>query len=86
MRLTKVQDALNEKGIAYQYTEEDGCGSVDFEFRGLRYHVWEYEDGIWGAETNVFDAGRSRDVEEDYENTIAAEILTWPDMMPKGEK
>lgn len=84
MRLTKVQDALNEKGIAYQYTEEDGCGSVDFEFRGLRYHVWEYEDGIWGAETNVFDAGRSRDVEEDYENTIAAEILTWPEMMPKG--
>lgn len=86
MRLTKVQDALNEKGIAYQYTEEDGCGSVDFEFRGLRYHVWEYEDGIWGAETNVFDAGRSRDVEEDYENIIAAEILTWPDMMPKGER
>ena len=81
MRLTKVQNALKEKNITFQYTEEDGCGSLDFEFRGLRYHVWEYEEnGTGGAETNVFEAGRSRDIEGDYEKTLETEILAWPDM------
>ena len=81
MRLIRVQNALKEKNITFQYTEEDGCGSLDFEFRGLRYHVWEYEEnGTWGVETNVFEAGRSRDIEGDYEETLETEILSWPDM------
>lgn len=78
----KVQEALNTKNIKYEYTEENGCGSLDFMFRGLRFHVWEYEDRVWGAETNVFEAGRSQDIEGDYEETISREILSWPDMMP----
>lgn len=49
MRLEKVQEALNTKNIKYEYTEENGCGSLDFMFRGLRFHVWEYEDRVWGA-------------------------------------
>ncbi|MGN8632165.1 kinase [Blautia sp. HCP3S3_G3] len=81
MRLEQVQEALKTKNINYQYTEEDGCGSLDFMFRGLSFHVWEYEDGVRGAETNVFSAGRSREVEGDYEKTISDEILSWPDMM-----
>ena len=36
----------------------------------------------WGAETNVFEAGRSQDIEGDYEEIISNEILSWPDMMP----
>ena len=40
MRLQKVQDALNKKNIKFEYTEEDGCGSLDFMFRGLKFHVW----------------------------------------------
>ena len=79
VRLERVQHALQQKRIVFSYSEEDGCGSLDFEFRGLRYHVWEYHDGVWGAETNVFDTGRSRDIEGDYEKIIADEILTWPD-------
>ena len=47
MRLQKVQDALNKKNITFEYTEEDGCGSLDFMFRGLKFHVWEYEDNGW---------------------------------------
>ena len=39
MRLQKVQDALNKKNIKFEYTEEDGCGSLDFMFRGLKFHV-----------------------------------------------
>ena len=81
MRLEQIQNALTEKKISYQYTEEDGCGSLDFEFRGLRYHVWEFEDqGQWGAETNIFLAGRSQDVEGDYEDIISKEIQSWPEM------
>ena len=82
MRLEKVQEALNTKNIKYEYTEENGCGSLDFMFRGLRFHVWEYEVRVWGAETNVFEAGRSQDIEGDYEETISKEILSWPDMLP----
>ena len=37
MRLEKVQDALNKKNIKFEYTEEDGCGSLDFMFRGLKF-------------------------------------------------
>lgn len=81
MRLEKVQEALKTKNIHYEYTEENGCGSLDFMFRGLRFHVWEYEDRVWGAETNVFEAGRSQDIEGDYEEIISKEILSWPDMM-----
>ena len=49
MRLEKVQEALKTKKIHYEYTEENGCGSIDFMFRGLRFHIWEYEDRVWGA-------------------------------------
>ena len=39
MRLQIVQDALKTKNIKYEYTEEDGCGSLDFMFRGLVFSV-----------------------------------------------
>lgn len=35
-----------------------------------------------GAETNIYEAGRSQDIEGNYEEVIAREILSWPDMMP----
>ena len=47
MKLQMVQNALKQKNIKYEYTEEDDCGSLDFMFRGLRFHVWEYHDGVW---------------------------------------
>ena len=81
MRLARVREALEQKKIQYDYAEEDGCGSIDFLFRGLSYHIWEYHDGAWGVETNVFDAGRTVDLEGDYEEKIAALIDTWPFML-----
>lgn len=39
-------------------------------------------DRVWGAETNIYEAGRSQDIEGNYEEVIAREILSWPDMMP----
>lgn len=85
MRMEKIQDALKKKNIEFAYTEEDGCGSFDFQFRGLRYHVWEFEDGdSRGAETNIRFAGKSEDIMGDYDSEIAAEILSWPDMAIPG--
>lgn len=81
MRLERVQEALKEKNVKYEYHEEDHCGSLDFLFRGLKYHVWEYFDGVWGVDTNLFEAGRSRDIEGDYEEILVKEILSWPDMI-----
>ena len=78
---TESTGCPEQKNIKFEYTEEDGCGSLDFMFRGLKFHVWEYEDNGWGAETNVFAAGRSEDVEGDYEEIISREILSWPDMI-----
>ncbi len=81
MRLQRVREVLDKKRITYKYSEEDGCGSLDFLFRGLSFHVWEFCDNGWGAETNIFNVGRSQDLEGDYESEIAAEILSWPDMI-----
>ncbi len=80
MRLQKIQTALQQKKIRFTYIEEDGCGSIDFEFRGLRYHIWEFYDGVWGVDTNVYLAGRSEDVLGDYDTQISELILTWPYM------
>ena len=49
MRLKKVQKALETKNINYEYTEENGCGSIDFMFRGLRFHIWEYDEPCLGS-------------------------------------
>ena len=77
MRLQKVQEALNTKKIPFEYTEEDGCGSIDFEHRGLSYHIWEFEDGGYGAETNVRTVGRQEDIMGNYEQEIIEILKTW---------
>lgn len=76
MRLEKLQEYLRSKEWKYQYTEEDGCGSVDFEYRGIAYHVWEFPDGE-GAESNVKDGGRQEEFSGDYEEAILAIIKSW---------
>lgn len=78
MRLEKLQNLLKEKGFPFTYSEEDGCGSIDFEYRGVAYHVWEFfDDDIWGAETNVKNMGRHEDLFGDYEKEIIDIVQTW---------
>ncbi|MDD3415702.1 MAG: kinase [Lachnospiraceae bacterium] len=85
MRMEKIQKALTKKNIEFIYTQEDGLGSFDFQFRGLRYHIWEFQEGdSYGAETNVRCAGKSEDVLDNYVQIIADEILAWPDMAIPG--
>ena len=49
MHMPEIQSVLNEKNISFSYVEEDNCGSIDFEHRGLRYHIWEFADDVQGA-------------------------------------
>ena len=78
MRLEKLQNLLREKKFPFTYTEADGCGSVDFEYRGVAYHVWEFQDqGTWGAETNVKTVGRHGDLLGNYEEEIIELEKNW---------
>ena len=45
----RVLAFLEEKGWKYSHCCEDDCGSIDFEYRGVPYHIWEFHDGDeWG--------------------------------------
>ncbi|HIX77533.1 MAG TPA: kinase [Candidatus Fusicatenibacter merdavium] len=78
MRLEKTQRYLKDKGYSYTYTEEDGMGSIDFDHRGLKYHIWEFQDGdISGVETNLRTSGRSEDLTGDYEKEMIEILETW---------
>ncbi|MCC8043932.1 MAG: hypothetical protein LIP12_00335 [Clostridiales bacterium] len=39
-RLARVRSFIEERDWNYNYAEEDGCGSIDFEYRGLAYHIY----------------------------------------------
>ncbi len=77
MRLMRIQDYIRQKGWKYSYTEEEGLGSITFEARGMRYHVWEFLDGDYGAESNVRTTSRQEDYLGDYEEKILAIMETW---------
>ena len=62
MRLEKIQTLLKEKSLEFQYYEVDGCGSLDFDYRGIPYHIWEYQEDGWGVETNVKHGGYNEDI------------------------
>ena len=59
----RVLAFLEEKGWKYSHCCEDDCGSIDFEYRGVPYHIWEFHDGDeWGVETNIRHGGRSEEL------------------------
>lgn len=77
MRLEKIQEYFQKKGWEYQYTEEDGLGSLDFDYRGVPYHIWEFEEDFPGIETNIRDGGRSEDLTGDYEEMAIFIMESW---------
>ncbi len=77
MRLMELRRFLDQKRWKYTYHEQDGLGSVDFEARGLSYHVWEFREEEYGAESNVRTGGRQEDFFGDYEKEILAIIQAW---------
>lgn len=77
MRLEKIQAYLKAKGMAYDYYEDMGCGSIEFLHRGLSYHIWEYPEGEQGADSNVRSVGRMDAYTGDYEEQILEVLKTW---------
>lgn len=77
MRLEKIQSFLKDRAMAYQYWEENDCGSIAFLHKGLSYHIWEYPEPERGAESNVRTAGRGEDFEGNYEEAILEILKTW---------
>ena len=77
MRLEKIQDFMKRNNMPYAYYEEEGCGSINFVHKGLSYHIWEYNEGTRGAESNVRTCGRSEDFEGDYQEKILEIMRTW---------
>ena len=76
-RLTKVLDFIRQRGWEFTYSEEDGCGSIDFEYRGVPYHIWEFEENGWGVETNVRHGGRQEELSGDYETELLEIMKNW---------
>ena len=77
MRLIQIQNHLKAKKIAYQYWEENDCGSITFLHKGLSYHIWEYPEPERGADSNVRTTGRSEEFDGDYEEEILKILRTW---------
>ena len=77
MRLSRIQEYMTQRGMQYIYREEDDCGTIEFDHRGLHYHIWEYPAPERGAESNVLSAGRSVEYEGDYEEAILEILKSW---------
>ena len=76
-RLQRVRAYLENKGWEYEYHEEDECGSVDFSYLGVPYHIWEFEEGERGVETNLQHGGRQEEVLGDYETILIDMMESW---------
>lgn len=77
MRLIKIQEFLRAHHFPYKYWEDEECGSIEFEYRGLTYHVWEYPPSDPGAQSNVRCVGRQEDFGKNYEDEILAILESW---------
>ena len=55
----------------------DKGGSIDFSYRGVPYHIWEFEEGERGVETNLQHGGRQEEVLGDYETKLIEMIESW---------
>ena len=76
-RLSRVLAFVKERGWRYTMSEEDGSGSIDFEYRGVPYHIWEFYDGEWGVETNLRHGGRQEEILGDYESEMLEIMKDW---------
>ena len=66
-RLAKVRAFLEKRGWKY----------IDFDYRGVPYHIWEFHDDIWGVENNLRHGGRQEELTGDYEAEILEIMKDW---------
>ena len=75
--LKRIRAYLEKRGWEYEYHEEDGCGSIDFSYRGVPYHIWEFEEGERGVETNLQHGVHQEEVLGYYETKLIEMIESW---------
>ena len=76
-RLERVLAMMEERGWTFKRCMEDGCESIDFEYRGDSYHIWEFHDEEWGVETNVRHGGGMEEITGDYEAELLEIMKDW---------
>ncbi len=76
-RLERVLAMMEERGWTFKRCMEDGCESIDFEYRGVSYHIWEFHDDEWGVETNVRHGGGMEEITGDYEAELLEIMKDW---------
>ena len=77
MRLLSIQNFLREHRIDFTYNEENDAGSIDFMYRGIAYHIWEYPAPERGAAANIRNIGRQNDYEDNYEDQLLEDLKHW---------
>ena len=75
--LEQVLALIRERGWTYSECREDDCRSIDFEYRGVSYHIWEFHDHEWGVETNVRHGGGIEELTGDYEAELLKIMEDW---------
>ena len=76
-RLERVLAMMEERGWTFRRCMEDDCESIDFEYRGVSYHIWEFHDEEWGVETNVRHGGGMEEMTGDYETELLEIMKDW---------
>lgn len=75
--LERVLAMIQERGWTFKESMEDDCKSIDFEYRGVSYHIWEFHDHEWGVETNVRHGGGMEEITGDYETELLQIMEDW---------
>lgn len=76
-RLERVLSLIEKRGWTFRRCMEDDCESIDFEYRGVSYHIWEFHDEEWGVETNVRHGGGMEEITGDYETKLLEIMEDW---------
>lgn len=77
MSLDKIKQFIISKGWLYQYTDVEELGSIDFEYMGVSYHIWEFMDDQCGVESNVKNIGKLEEFIDDYQNELIEIMKKW---------
>lgn len=75
--LRRVIQYLEEKGWNPQVIEDDGVLSIEFTFRGVAYHIWEFDDGERGVDTNLRHGGGMEEITGDYADRLLEILEGW---------
>ncbi|MBU4438836.1 MAG: kinase [Acetobacterium sp.] len=77
MALDQIKQFIESKGWPYHFTDVEELESIDFEYLGVNYHVWEFRDDQCGVESNVKSIGKLEEFLGDYQNDLIAIMEKW---------